>query len=483
MEAWFTNVGKRRNSTYTPSVTSYEDSLKFDVVLKDNTNVQNPVISLIWSNNRYPPQNLNYVFIPLFGRSYFVENVTFERNRVFFTLSTDVLGSFWGLLKKSTQYVIRSASKYNSRIIDTSLPILAKGEKQTYEIDNTGYVSVMSEGWYVVGIIGAEGNAVGAVSYYVMTQTQFTYFRSKLLTDYSYMGVNVAEISAELLKAIVNPFQYIVSCRWYPIKPPTLDTLTTVKVSGWELAGTSARLLSSSTVTTKSFYCGTGYIKQDEWKNCYPYRQIAINLAPWGYFQVDTTSLTKYGENITIRAYIDFTTGGSIAYYLCGAEANKYHVLGVRESQFGVDIQLAQTGYGQDVISIAGSVAAGVGGVGAAILGNAKALNSVTDSINNIATSMSDGFGSVSSFSANASIAKYAMPQYVDVVYTYTAEQNAKINGRPLCATVKLETLSGYTLINNPDTSAVTNCYGEERDELTRYMQSGFYIEEAETGE
>lgn len=483
MEAWFTNVGKRRNSTYAPLVTSYDDSLKYDVVLKDNTNVQNPVISLIWSNNKYQPQNLNYVFIPLLGRSYFVENVTFERNRVFFTLSTDVLASFWGQLKKSKQYVIRSASKYNPRIIDTSLPILARGEKQTYELDHTGYVSVMSEGWYVVGIIGTEGNAVGAVSYYVMTQTQFTYFKSKLLTDYSYMGVNAAEISAELLKAIVNPFQYIVSCRWYPIKPPTLDTLTTVKVSGWELAGTSARLLSSSTVIQKSFDCGTGYIRQDEWKNCYPYRQMAINLEPWGYFQVDTTSLTKYGENIKIDAYIDFTTGGSIAYYMCGAVAIKYHVLGVREAQFGVDIQLAQTGYGQDVISIAGSVAAGVGGVGAAVMGNVKALNSVSDSINNIAASVSDGFGSVSSFSANASIAKYAMPQYVDIVYTYTAEQNAKINGRPLCETVILEKLSGYTLVNNPDTSSITNCYGSERDEITRYMQSGFYIEEAETGE
>lgn len=480
MEAWFAAIGKRRNSTYTLPVTSYEDELKFDVILKDNTNVQNPVISLIWSNTKYTPQQMNYVFIPLFGRSYFVENVTFERNRMFFTLRTDVLAAFWGQLKKSKQYVIRSASKYNPRIIDTTLPILARGEKQTYEIDNTGYVTIMSEGWYVVGIIGTEGNAVGAISYYVMSQTQFTYFRSKLLTDYSYMGVSATEISAELLKAIVNPFQYIVSCRWYPIKPPTLDTLVTVKVSGWELTGTSARLLSPSTVATKSFYCGTGYIKQDEWKNCYPYRQMSINLAPWGYFQVDTTALTKYGENITIRAYIDFTTGGSIAYYLCGAEATKYHVLGVREAQFGVDIQLAQTGYGQDVITIAGSVAAGVGGVGAAIFGDAKALNTISDSINNIASSVSDGFGSVSSLSANASIAKYAMPQYVDVVYTYTAKQNTAINGRPLCETVTLEDLSGYTLVNNPDTSAVTNCYGEERDELTRYMQTGFYIEEAE---
>lgn len=480
MEAWFAAIGKRRNSTYTLPVTSYEDELKFDVILKDNTNVQNPVISLIWSHTKYTPQQMNYVFIPLFGRSYFVENVTFERNRMFFTLRTDVLATFWWQLKKSKQYVIRSASKYNPRIIDTTLPILASGEKQTYEIDNTGYVTIMSEGWYVVGIIGTEGNAVGAISYYVMSQTQFTYFRSKLLTDYSYMGVSATEISAELLKAIVNPFQYIVSCRWYPIKPPTLDTLVTVKVSGWELTGTSARLLSPSTVATKSFYCGTGYIKQDEWKNCYPYRQMSINLAPWGYFQVDTTALTKYGENITIRAYIDFTTGGAIAYYLCGAEATKYHVLGVREAQFGVDIQLAQTGYGQDVITIAGSVAAGVGGVGAAIFGDAKALNTISDSINNIATSVSDGFGAVSSFSANASIAKYAMPQYVDVVYTYTAKQNTAINGRPLCETVTLEDLSGYTLINNPDTSAVTNCYGEERDELTRYMQTGFYIEEAE---
>lgn len=480
MEAWFAAIGKRRNSTYTLPVTSYEDELKFDVILKDNTNVQNPVISLIWSNTKYTPQQMNYVFIPLFGRSYFVENVTFERNRMFFTLRTDVLAAFWGQLKKSKQYVIRSASKYNPRIIDTTLPILASGEKQTYEIDNTGYVTIMSEGWYVVGIIGTEGNAVGAISYYVMSQTQFTYFRSKLLTDYSYMGVSATEISAELLKAIVNPFQYIVSCRWYPIKPPTLDTLVTVKVSGWELTGTSARLLSPSAVATKSFYCGTGYIKQDEWKNCYPYRQMSINLAPWGYFQVDTTALTKYGETIKILAYIDFTTGGSIAYYLCGAEAIKYHVLGVREAQFGVDIQLAQTGYGQDVITIAGSVAAGVGGVGAAIFGDAKALNTISDSINNIATSVSDGFGSVSSLSANASLAKYAMPQYVDVVYTYTAKQNTAINGRPLCETVTLEDLSGYTLVNNPDTSAVTNCYGEERDELTRYMQTGFYIEEAE---
>lgn len=481
MEAWFASVGKRRNSTKTPATDDYPAELKFDVILKDGTDVQNPVISLIWKSTKYNPQNINYVYIPLFARTYFVESIVFDRNRVLFTLHSDSLASFWGQLKTSQQYVLRSTSRYNPKLADTSLPITATGTKQTYVIEQTGYVNVMSSGWYVVGIIGTEGNAVGAVSYYVMTQTQFTYFRSKLLTDYSYMGVNTSEISAELLKAIVNPFQYVVSCRWFPLQPPSLDTLTTVKVSGWELEGTSARLLSPSTVVNKNFILGSGYIEHDQWKDCYPYRQITINLAPWGAFPVDTTALVKYGENMRVESYIDFASGNAIAYYECGAELTKYHIMGVREAQFGVDIQLAQTGYGQDLINIAGAVSAGIGGVGAALLGNDKGLNTAADSINTVARSLSDGFGSVSTLSANASIAKYKMPQYVDVVYTDTAPQNAAINGKPLCDTATLDNLSGYVLVSNPDTSAVTNCLGAERDELNYYLSTGFYIEEGES--
>ena len=106
---------------------------------------------------------------------------------------------------------------------------------------NNPFASSIANGYYVVGVINNDANSVGAVSYYVMTNTEFRAFSAKLLSSTDYLG-SISDISEQLTKVLFNPFSYISSCIWIPVQPPTSGNVTTIPVGWWEVAATAKKL-------------------------------------------------------------------------------------------------------------------------------------------------------------------------------------------------------------------------------------------------
>ena len=101
------------------------------ISLKDDCTLVNPIFILGAVAGSDDAQDTvgwwrqyNYCYCPNFDRYYFIDNITFTRNRfVQIACASDVLMSYKDDILKSTQLITRQEHKQQRYIADTSLPI------------------------------------------------------------------------------------------------------------------------------------------------------------------------------------------------------------------------------------------------------------------------------------------------------------------------------------------------------------------------
>ena len=102
------------------TVTKVHDNI--NVVLKDDTNMINPVI--IVSGSLAP--SYNYVYLTDFNRYYYVRDITYSQQRYYIALEVDVLMSFNAAIKSLEVIANRSSSRFNVYQPDNSIPFLQR---------------------------------------------------------------------------------------------------------------------------------------------------------------------------------------------------------------------------------------------------------------------------------------------------------------------------------------------------------------------
>lgn len=506
MQVRFYAFRKRINSTKVPAQKDAEGQLSFfaECVLKDSTSVLSPQIMLIFPAGQLSPSSYNYAYIPDFNRYYFVTDITFSQNRVIYNLQCDVLASFWSTLKESTQYVLRSASAKNGKIVDTLYPTMAEFATGSKAITGWSY-NTLANGYYVLGIINSNTNTYGAISYYVMTNSQFSNLRKALMANYDYMQINTAEISAELQRAIINPFQYIVSCKWFPEKPPTLDTVTSITVGSWEFTGGSAFPLAASAYSIHSQDVTLPQHTQKargDWLQQSPYTRYALSYPPFGVVELDNSKITT--NIITVARRIDYVSGiGVIQITTPNSLDSGQTLLYQADCNIGIDIQLSQVsvanGVLSDVTNVVGSVASSAssasafGAAGALFAGGASLITSslqtntfkgaltgafadAAGAGSGIGTAIAAANSSLQTRGTNGSIAAYLEMPGLFWKFSMIADADPTNLGYPLCAKKKLSTLSGFTTIQTPDIDTVLATQPEIAM-IVNFMQAGFFIE------
>lgn len=503
---------KRINSTKRPTTKNELGQLSFltECTLKDLTSVLTPQVALLFPEHQLSPAAYNYAYIPDFHRYYWVADIAFDRNRVIYTLSCDVLATYWETLKESTQYVLRSASNKNGKIVDTLYPTLADFKTGSMTIPGWSY-NTLSNGYYVLGIINSNTNTYGAISYYVMTNAQFSALRNALMANYDYMQINDAEISAELQRAIINPFQYIVSCKWFPEKPPTIDAVTSITVGSWEFTGGTAFPLAASAYSTHSQNVTLPQHPQKargEWLKQSPYTRYALSFPPFGIIELDNSKITT--NSITIARRIDYVSGiGVLQITTPNSIDSGVTLLYQADCNIGIDIQLSQVsvanGILSDVTNVVGSVASSAsaasafGATGALFAGGASLITSslqtntfkgaLTGAFANaagqgsgIGTAIAAANSSLQTRGTNGSIAAYLETPGLFWKFSMIADADSSNLGYPLCARKKLSDLSGFTTVQTPDVDTVSATQPEIAM-LVNYMVNGFFIEEGESNE
>ena len=499
---------KRINSTKKPTEMQEPGQMFMvaECTLKDYTSVLSPKVILIFPDPQHnlPPSTYNYAYIPDFNRYYWVTDIEFDRNRVIYTLSCDVLATYWETLKESTQYVLRSASNKNDKIVDAMYPTLADFETGSMVLSGWSY-NTLANGYYVLGIINSNTNTYGAISYYVMSNSQFSNLRKALMTNYDYMQINTAEVSSELQRAIINPFQYIVSCKWFPEKPPTLDAVTSITVGSWEFTGGTAFPLAASAYTNHIQEVTLPQHPQKsrgKWLRQSPYTRYTLSYQPFGVIELDNSKITT--NKIRVERRIDYVSGiGTIQLTTPNSMDEGVTILYHADCNIGVDIQLSQVsvanGVLSDVTNVVGSVASSAasasnfGAAGALFAGGASLITSslqtntfkgaLTGAFANaagqgsgIGTAIAAANSSLQTRGTNGSIAAYLETPGLFWKFSMIAEADPSNLGYPLCARKKLSDLSGFTMIQTPDVDTVLASQPEIAM-LINYMLNGFFIE------
>lgn len=463
------NFKKQRNSTAIPA-----GGASFSVELKRGTSLLRPVFLLSSDASIY-----GYSCAKFENRYYFVTNIISVRNNLWeVECAVDVLASYKPALMDELLYVVRATTESNGEIIDYTYPSLQgyQTDEQTLDPEDSPFFPE-GGGCYIVGIIGdASAGSAGAVTYWAMTQTEFNSFNGDLLGDIDWYDVSNTEISLELQKMLFNPFQYIVSCYWFPFPVSSFSGESHSVRIGWWIMDTRAKRLSDTYGISKLFHfpiVDHPQIYRGTFLNAAPFTRRFLHMLPFGVIEIDPQwyyrGLSVSNRLFSFYLHVDIITGIGTLSTL--GEYNAYKSYQVLNAQVGVPVQLAQVnlngqGFVNTVANAGGIVTSGLtGNIPGAIAGGVAALGSAIDTVSHMAQSLGQNAG------------KYPLFTNVTLLSTFSllADEDLGHRGRPLCTVKKLGELHGFTMCADADISI--SCTDTEKQMIIEFLQNGFYIE------
>ena len=357
----FYQTGKRVNSTKIP--TQISGDIGVSVELKDVTNLFTPTLILSADlftdaqGNLENPMKFVYCYISDFSRYYFIRSWSWILGRWECSLEVDVLASFKTAIGETSAYVLRSASDYDGTVVDTKY--VTKGGANAI-VQNGGVSwwsdlssSSVASGFFVIGIVNNDSNAIGATAYYAVDAEGLRKFMAELYASPAWMNITDASISTDLQKMMMNPIQYIVSCQWIPCALDTtgLTSLTTVPVGWWnvtvnnnnplyQLSGSSLKLQHTGGIDVPKHPATSD--AHLAWLLNSPYSQYQLQYYPYGVFSIDSAKLIGY-DYLYLTDDIDLVTGISTLTITRGVyPVDSGEIVYSVTAQLGIPISLAQ---------------------------------------------------------------------------------------------------------------------------------------------
>lgn len=439
---------KRKNSTKQPN---NSDATTVNVRLKDNTSVLNPTFELT-------TPNLLMNYLQWEGRYYFVNNTTLRNNNVYeVSCSDDPLATHKSIIGNYTAMVERSASSYDPMLYDVE--ISKKEDAGTITKANTS-LGLSGSGCYVVRVVGR-----GSIQSYALSENEFIQLVAKAFTDTAdYPVATGALLTGDIVKALFNPFQYVVSVMWFPFS--SIFTLSSGRIFlGWYDSEINANFLSNYTKTLDVLVSKPAETYGDyrDYSNDWCTYQLYVPAC--GQVQIDASIMKN--NNIYLHYAIDLITGVCTCQVSADNGLTDPSVIASLSGTFGVQVQIGQQG------SIASSVIPGVAsaGISAATgnyLGSAVSIGKTLGSALSPSVSVSGSQGTMASIKTW----DYAV---ITKTIKNTADIPNKECGRPLYQNTKISNLSGF--IRCANASIPLAGYEAEKEAINNYLNTGFYYE------
>lgn len=494
----FYKLEKRYNSTKIPDGTTPKKVVTG--YLREPSSTTSPTIK-IDANFSFatgtPPFEWTYCYWVQANRYYFVKDWVWTEGIWEVHLTEDVLASFRTEIGNASEYILRTdtdGEEYNGQITDTTYPTTTEVETDVVAQANP-FTDNINSGCFIVGIIsGDTANSIGAITYYVMTSAQFGSLKDMLFSDSNLevMGILdgqglplIQDMSAELLKTLYNPYQYIASCMFFPFpvsifSSSEIANVSTIKIGWWTYNLSGARLC------TSMIRAGENGIEFKEhpqagdrgyYLNYEPYSKRYL-IGRFGTVALDSLCF-QLDDYITVQYDIDVVSG-QCRTMIGRTRDEQFTLLAVRNFLLAVPIQLAQVG--QDYIGtvtsavkavpaiMAGEAVGGVVGgtvgafIGGAIGGASGIYNTIKSSMPILETSGTNG-----SF-LGANLNTYCVTQFYTIV-----DEDLEHRGRPLCDIRTINTLSGF--VQCADGELDISCYEEEKTAINRFLTNGFFWE------
>ena len=458
---------KRKNSTAKPT-----GGTVFSGLMREPCGVIRPSVSFEFAAG-VNPSAYNYAYIPDVGRYYFINEWTSVGRRWVCSMEVDALASWADEIGMKSMYITRSSRRKNGNIADGLYPIMSDYTLAKFQFASD-YSSRIGSGWFVVGIINSDSDAVGAVSYYVFTPAQFSAFKRALMTTSTWTGV--ADITEELLKTLFNPFQYIVSCKWVPYQPPLGDSITTLPFGWWSFDVECKELSAVVQYQWRRNEIDSSYIpkhpqagERGDYLTNEPFSEYELAYAPYGliklpgWINIDNSSLI-------VREIIDFITGNSTLIVYASNTAEQQQVAAEVSAPIAIDVQIAQTSidfnsairsFGDAAVNVVkldfkGAIADGASGI----------ISAVTSAPTVQTSGRNGGFSDLAVFDTYITL---------HCKFYKVADNANRLLGSPLCEDARIDTLPGYLEILNPHIDIPST--RTEMDMIEAFMSGGFFFE------
>lgn len=477
---------KRVNSTARPVGQEHFALLG---TLKEGSGIHNPTIMFSLPADYQDVGNYNYAYIKLWRRFYYIKEWYWEQGAWNCEFVEDPLASWRDEIGDLEEYILRSAQAFNGNIQDNLYPATTSVTKMVNPIVLDGYATDITwddNGCFVIGVVqGKSTVTAGGVTYYAVTATQAARMMRFLLSDEVFDDLpeyletvidgttnNYTEtqyLDKNFLKYQFNPIQYITGCYWLPYKPH-VGTTAPMYVGFWytkenaPVLDTNMVYMSKTISVPKHPQSGN----RGSFLNCAPYSRYTLNLGQFGYFPLDSVSLSGVGS-LDIDFVFDSLAGVAQVTVSASGHTNNF-VLLQTEAKVSIEIPVAQI-----TRNYLGSALAVVNGAGS-VISNALSLNPgglLTGAASAIGNIIDSWQPTVATKGSAGSAAALKLGMALEAEFLQVVDDDREHRGRPLCEIRKISDLGGYMMVADADVSLPAT--DEELSQIKSYMEGGFY--------
>lgn len=487
--ALFKTFAKDHNSTMQPVHGTGAVGYPYQCDIYDPCSIISPVLIIRQPNTMLQEQGYNYAHIPTWRRYYWITDMVFQEGAWYVHLQVDVLASFKTEIGASTQYVLRSAAEYDTEITDTAYtPTGPRIESMSSE-GSTPFATTIAGGTFVLGI--TTGNAsntgnstLGTTTYIALTPAQMEQLITVLWGTGDYLNLLNTDLETDVAKLIINPLQYIQSCKWIPQTVPYTVSIQNIQFAWWPVQVSGVYALSASPKRRVAFHLELpphpqaatmgGYLNRP------PYSQYTVELPVIGELELPGERIQNdMPYYILIDYQIDLITGI--------AELTISQTDSLGPGPYGRDVQLLYTTCNMAVdVPLAQIVTDKVGALTSAAGGMAGGIASI------LSGNIMQGISSMVTGAIDATV-KYTQPipsfmggsgnlsllGKIPKIHNY--HQNItppafELLGRPLCQMKQLSTLPGFIMCARAHV-AIAGAMAQEVEQIENFLNTGFYYE------
>lgn len=355
-----------------------------------------------------------YAYLGQFRRWYQIIDITYSGGMWVVSLTVDALMSYRGNIGSSRQLVARCSKLSTPWLDDSYMPIVGRSTIRDVPCPN------INAGCFNASIVGSNqmyyvvlvntANLItsrGMLTPYVLDYSGMVQLNRYLMdAPQTYMGP-ITDVTDNMLKALINPLQYIVAVKAYPFKPAiiggTAGTDVKVRVGFWQTDVVALGFLANQKSVWEDFVdipSHPDYSDSRKYLNNAPYTTIRLDFLPFYQGEIDGTYLQN-NRKLWVRIVCDTYTGDATMFLYAQPELSKWTLIYSYNANLALDIPVSQ------IISnnFAADIATTIADVS---VKNASLASSSAHSAFNAAKSASDYRGNVQDYLSAGGDWRYA---------------------------------------------------------------------------